>query len=63
MCVGISQATAYASADGKLTTEMIDRIVDDSIRAHEKKVMWQQEEEKGEYLTPIRSSKDVAFAS
>ena len=55
----LSQATAYASEDGMLTEEMIDRIVDDSIRDHEKKVMWQKEE-KGEYLTPLRSSKDAS---
>ena len=42
-----------------LTEAMVDDIVNDALRAHDKKVLWQQEHEAGDYLTPLRSSKDT----
>ena len=51
------QASAYAAEDGVLTETMVDDIVSDALRAHEKKVLWQQDHEAGDYLTPLRSSK------
>ena len=39
------QATVYASESGVLTEEMIDARVTDALRAHEKKVTWQAEQE------------------
>lgn len=54
------QASAYASEDGVLTETMVDDIVSDALRAHEKKVLWQQDHEAGDYLTPLRSSKDAS---
>lgn len=61
------QATAYASDDGVLTEAMIDARVDDALRSHEKKVLWQMEQEDPHanlrVITPAyRSAKDsVAF--
>ena len=54
------QASAYAAEDGVLTETMVDDIVIDALRAHEKKVLWQQDHEAGDYLTPLRSSKDAS---
>ena len=44
------QASAYASEDGVLTEAMIDARVDDAIRAHKKKILWQERQERGEKL-------------
>lgn len=39
------QAAAYASEDGVLTETMIDEKVNDAIIQHQKKVLWQKEQE------------------
>lgn len=39
------QAAAYASEDGVLTEAMIDEKVNDAIIQHQKKVLWQKEQE------------------
>eukprot|EP00105_Crassostrea_gigas_P014828 XP_011431633.1 PREDICTED: ATPase family AAA domain-containing protein 3 [Crassostrea gigas] len=39
------QATAYASEDGVLTEQMIDDRVNDAVRQHKKKDLWQNEQE------------------
>ncbi|XP_061189891.1 ATPase family AAA domain-containing protein 3-A-like [Saccostrea echinata] len=57
------QATAYASEDGILTEQMIDDRVDDAVRQHKKKDLWQLEQEKKEELelgTAYTSEKDMA---
>lgn len=36
---------------------MIDEIVAEAKRGHQKKIVWQEEQEKGDYLTPYKSSK------
>ncbi|CAF3631230.1 unnamed protein product [Rotaria socialis] len=40
------QASAYASEDGTLTEEMIDKKLKDSLESHRKKVAWRAEEER-----------------
>ncbi|ESO88766.1 hypothetical protein LOTGIDRAFT_72085, partial [Lottia gigantea] len=42
------QARAYASEDGVLIEKMIDSVVADSIKQHQKKILWQQEQEKSQ---------------
>ncbi|KAK6103428.1 ATPase family AAA domain-containing protein 3B [Brugia pahangi] len=39
------QAAAYASEDGVLTTEMIDRCTDDMVNQHKQKIMWLDREQ------------------
>jgi hypothetical protein len=62
----IVQAGAYASSDGILTEKMVDEKVDDSIRAHQKKIMWRSEQEKSEHGSTAKagalplSAKDLA---
>ncbi|GAB1600476.1 ATPase family AAA domain-containing protein 3-like [Argonauta hians] len=46
------QATAYASDDGVLTESMIDNIVDNSIRQHSQKILWQDDKQSGSFLQP-----------
>lgn len=41
-----SQASAYASEDGTLTEEMIDKKLRDALESHRKKVEWRAEEER-----------------
>ncbi|UJR15904.1 hypothetical protein I4U23_002826 [Adineta vaga] len=40
------QASAYASEDGTLTEEMIDKKLRDALESHRKKVQWRAEEER-----------------
>ena len=40
------QASAYASEDGTLTEEMIDKKLRDALESHRKKVEWRAEEER-----------------
>jgi hypothetical protein len=40
------QASAYASEDGTLTEEMIDKKFRDALESHRKKVEWRAEEER-----------------
>ncbi|CAF4560478.1 unnamed protein product [Rotaria socialis] len=40
------QASAYASEDGTLTEEMIDKKLRDALESHSKKVQWRAEEER-----------------
>ncbi|XP_071805439.1 ATPase family AAA domain-containing protein 3-like [Asterias amurensis] len=52
------QASAYASEDGILTSEMVDSRVQDSVAQHQQKVDWHQSEEaKLEKLEKIREIK------
>ena len=61
------QAAAYASAEGVLTEQMIDEKVDDTIKSHEKKILWRSEQELSKHgtlsssgsSTPL-SAKDMA---
>ncbi|XP_014783149.1 ATPase family AAA domain-containing protein 3-B [Octopus bimaculoides] len=46
------QATAYASDDGVLTEQMIDSIVDNAIRQHSQKVLWQDDKQTSLFLQP-----------
>lgn len=62
----ILQAAAYASSDGILTEKMVDEKVDDTIRAHQKKIMWRSEQEDSKHgsaskagVLPL-SAKDLA---
>lgn len=58
-----SQATAYASEDGVLTEQMIDDRVNDTVRQHKKKDLWQYEQEvkeEQELGTAYTSEKDRA---
>lgn len=57
------QATAYASEDGVLTEQMIDDRVNDTVRQHKKKDLWQNEQEvkeEQELGTAYTSEKDRA---
>lgn len=57
------QATAYASEDGILTEQMIDDRVNDAVRQHKKKDLWQNEQEvkeEQELGTAYTSEKDRA---
>ncbi|XP_022344766.1 ATPase family AAA domain-containing protein 3-like [Crassostrea virginica] len=57
------QATAYASEEGVLTQQMIDDRVNDAIRQHKKKDLWQHEQEEKEEQelgTAYTSEKDLA---
>lgn len=42
--VCVLQASAYASETGVLTEAMIDEKVDDALRSHSKKVVWQEDQ-------------------
>lgn len=58
-----SQATAYSSEDGILTEQMIDDRVNDTVRQHKKKDLWQNEQEvkeEHELGTAYTSEKDRA---
>lgn len=63
---GVFQAAAYASADGILTEKMVDEKVDDTIRAHQKKILWRSEQEESKHGTVSKagalplSAKDLA---
>lgn len=57
------QATAYSSEDGILTEQMIDDRVNDTVRQHKKKDLWQNEQEvkeEQELGTAYTSEKDRA---
>lgn len=57
------QATAYASEEGVLTEQMINDRVNDAIRQHKKKDMWQHEQAVKEELelgAAYTSEKDMA---
>ncbi len=56
------QAAVYASESGVLSEAMIDERVDDALRAHGKKVTWQEEQEGAAAFDTrghFRSSKDL----
>ncbi|XP_046370572.2 ATPase family AAA domain-containing protein 3-like [Haliotis rufescens] len=54
------QAQAYSSEDGMLTQKMIDSIVQDAVKQHQKKIFWRQEQEKMSQPTAFKSAKDAA---
>jgi hypothetical protein len=61
------QAKAYAAEDGVLTEAMIDEIVDDAIKQHERKIQWQQDQEIAAVMAGVtegayRSDKAMAGA-
>uniref|UniRef100_A0A0R3QYZ1 AAA domain-containing protein n=1 Tax=Brugia timori TaxID=42155 RepID=A0A0R3QYZ1_9BILA len=45
LVIGWQVAAAYASEDGVLTTEMIDRCTDDMVNQHKQKIMWLDREQ------------------
>ncbi|XP_046555418.1 LOW QUALITY PROTEIN: ATPase family AAA domain-containing protein 3-B-like [Haliotis rubra] len=54
------QAQAYSSEDGMLTEKMIDSIVQDAVKQHQKKTLWRQEQEKTSAPIAFKSAKDAA---
>jgi hypothetical protein len=61
--ISFPQSKAYASQDGVLTAAMIDDIVEEAVRGHHKKMLWQEEQEKAAVSGRHSSAKDASTFS